>query len=478
MYRKYVKNEHGKTVLYVELLKALYGTLKAALLFWKLLSKKLVKWGFEINPYDWCVANKTINGKQCTILWHVDDLKISHVDAKVNTAMIKLIDSEFGKEAPITVTRGKVHDYLGMTLDYSVKGKVKIKMIDNLQKILDDLPEEFNGTALTPAATHLMTVDETQPKVSEEKAQLFHTNVAKTLFLCKRARPDIQPTVAFLTTRVQSTNEDDYRKLIRMIQFLRATKDEYLTLSATNLHNIRWWVDVSYAVHPDMKSHTGGALSLGSGVIYGTSKKQKLNTKSSTESELVGTDDVMAQILWTLYFLEAQGYKIRDNALYQDNKSSILLETNGRGSSGKRTRHIAVRYFFIADRVKSREIRIEYCPTAMMLADYFTKPLQGALFRKFRDMIMGNTPIELPNNLSEDTRLRDGIPDLPPVQESRSVLDVDIQQSTLVTDTEIPVKKGDVMRARPHSKTKVLSWAQRVVTGVKGRDNDQDRKKG
>ena len=68
MYRKYVKNEHGKTVLYVELLKALYGTLKAALLFWKLLSKKLVKWGFEINPYDWCVANKTINGKQCTIL--------------------------------------------------------------------------------------------------------------------------------------------------------------------------------------------------------------------------------------------------------------------------------------------------------------------------------------------------------------------------------------------------------------------------
>jgi hypothetical protein len=105
---------------------------------------------------------------------------------------------------------------------------------------------------------------------------------------------------------------------------------------------VRWWVDAAYAVHPDMKSHTGGALSLGTGVKYGTSKGQKLNVKSSTETELVGTDDVMPQMLWTLYFLEAQGYKIEDNILYQDNKSSILLETNGRGSSGKRTRHIDV----------------------------------------------------------------------------------------------------------------------------------------
>ena len=94
-------------------------------------------------------------------------------------------------------------------------------------------------------------------------------------------------------------------------------------------------------------------MSLGGGVIYGTSKRQKLNTKSSTEAEVVGTDDIMPQMLWTLYFLEAQGYKVDDNILYQDNKSSILLETNGRGSSGKRTRHMNVRYFFIADRVKS-----------------------------------------------------------------------------------------------------------------------------
>jgi hypothetical protein len=123
LYRKYVKMEHGKSVLYVELLKALHGTLKAALLFWKMLSSKLVEWGYEINPYDWCVANKMVDGKQCTILWHVDELKISHVDSNVVTKVISTINEEFGKEAPITVKRGKVHDYLGMTLDYSKKGK-------------------------------------------------------------------------------------------------------------------------------------------------------------------------------------------------------------------------------------------------------------------------------------------------------------------------------------------------------------------
>jgi hypothetical protein len=193
---------------------------------------------------------------------------------------------------------------------------------------------------------------------------------------------------------VKDCDEDDWKKLKRMLQFARGTKDDYLTLSATSLHNVRWWVDAAHAVHRDMKSHAGGAISLGRGVIYGTSKGQELNTKSSTQAELVGADDVMPQMLWTLYFLESQGHAIDDNMLHQDNKSSILLETNGRGSSGKRTRHIDVRYFFIADRVKSGDIRI-------MIADYFTKALQGATFWKLRDMIMGNTDIALPTDALE-----------------------------------------------------------------------------
>jgi hypothetical protein len=107
LYRKYVHSCNGKPILYVELKKALYGTLKAALLFWKRLSNQLAEWGFKVNPYDWCVANKMINGKQCTVVWHVDNLKISHVDPDVVSGIIELLSKEFGKEAPLTVTRGK-----------------------------------------------------------------------------------------------------------------------------------------------------------------------------------------------------------------------------------------------------------------------------------------------------------------------------------------------------------------------------------
>jgi hypothetical protein len=83
LYEKYTMIEKGKPVMYVQLMKALYGTLQAALLFWQDLTSQMEKWGFKLNPYDWCVTNKMVSGKQCTILWHVDDLKIWHVDPEV-----------------------------------------------------------------------------------------------------------------------------------------------------------------------------------------------------------------------------------------------------------------------------------------------------------------------------------------------------------------------------------------------------------
>jgi len=141
-----------------------------------------------------------------------------------------------------------------------------------------------------------------------------------------------------------------------------------------------------------MKSHMGSAMITGKGAIYGTSTRHKLNTKSSTEAELVGVNDVMPQVLCTRYFLEAQGYEVKDSIIYQDNQSAILLEKNGRASSGKRTRHINIRYFFVNDRVEAGEVSIQYCPTGDMIADFFTKPLQGTLFRKFRDQIMNIHP--------------------------------------------------------------------------------------
>jgi hypothetical protein len=105
-----------------------------------------------------------------------------------------------------------------------------------------------------------------------------------------------------------------------------------------------------------MRGHSGGGLSLGRGFPIVSSTKKKLNTRSSTETKIVGADDFMPAICWTRYFTKAQGYSFEDNVLFQDNKSSIILEKNGKASSSKRTKHINIRYFFINDHVKNEEV--------------------------------------------------------------------------------------------------------------------------
>jgi hypothetical protein len=224
----------------------------------------------------------------------------------------------------------------------------------------------------------------------------FHNLVAKTLYATKRARPDTCTAIAFLTTRVRAPDKDDWTKLVHMMKYLRGTRTMPLILSANGSGILKWYVDASFAVHPNLRGHSGGGLTLGRGFPIVGSTKQKLNTKSSTETEIVGADDFMPAICWTRYFMKAQGYDVQDNVLYQDNKSSILLEKNGKASSGKRTKHINIRYFFITDRVRKKEVSVVWCPTEDMIGDYATKALQGALFRKFRDQIMGVIPAQDP----------------------------------------------------------------------------------
>jgi len=111
--------------------------------------------------------NKVINGKQCTVLWHVDDIKVSHKDENVVTSVLKQINEVYGKEAPLTVTRGKVHEYLGMTIDISKKGNVKFTMIDYIQEMLDEQPDNIDvSEAVTAAAELLFTVDDDGTKLS------------------------------------------------------------------------------------------------------------------------------------------------------------------------------------------------------------------------------------------------------------------------------------------------------------------------
>ena len=298
-----------------------------------------------------------------------------------------------------------------MTIDYSENKKVKFSMFDYLQDIIANIPEDLrtNRNTTTPAADHLFNSNPASPKLNKKQAETFHHYIAKLLFAAKRARPDIQTAIAYLCTRVQHPDEDDWRKLSRVLGYIQDAIFLPLTIGWDGTGNIYWYVDASFAVHDNMRSHTGAMMTFGIGAAMSMSTKQKLNTKSSTEAELVGVDDTIPFNIWCKYFLEAQGYHANEytetvgnvdsptylghrNILYQDNTSSIKLETNGKASSTKRTRHINIRYFLVTDKIKRGDISsVEHCPTEEMIADYFTKPLQGSLFKKFRNAIMGCT---------------------------------------------------------------------------------------
>ena len=390
-YKEFVCHENGKKVLYLKLLKALYGCVQSALLWYDLFSNTLQDMGYELNPYDTCVANKEINGKQCTIAWYVDDTKISHVDTKVVTETIERIESKFGK---MTVTRGANHVFLGMDIRFAKDRTVKIKMKEYIKEAIADFGENISKIAATPAKKDLFDIDETSGELTTKDRETFHSIVAKLLYVSKRARLDIELPIAFLCTRVACSTEQDWCKLKRVLEYLHGTIEKILTLGADDIRKMKTWVDASYAVHNDMKSHTGGVVSFGRGAALSKSWKQKLNVKSSTEAELVGASDYLPYPIWSKKFLEYQGYSIEENIFYQDNQSAMRFEANGRKSCGPNSRHIDIRYFFIKDRIDIEDIDVQHCPTEQMLADFFTKPLQGSLFRKFRDVIMGEYHID------------------------------------------------------------------------------------
>lgn len=161
-------------------------------------------------------------------------------------------------------------------------------------------------------------------------------------------------------TRVSSPTEDDWKKLRRVLQYLKGTEDLELTLGAEDITKSKTWIDASYGVHNDCKSHTGGGMSWGWGILLSKCQKQKLNMRSSTKGKVVGVSDFLPNVIWVRMFLEEQGYDLKESILYQDNKSAIKLEKNRRASSGRKTKHIDNQYFWIKDQITSKGITIEH----------------------------------------------------------------------------------------------------------------------
>jgi Reverse transcriptase (RNA-dependent DNA polymerase) len=369
--------------IYVKLEKALYGCVESAKLWYDEVSSTLLGLGFVRNPHDICVFNMDRNGHQVTVCLYVDDLLMTSIDE----ADIDWIVSELRKKYDtVTLNTGSIHSYLGQTFDFSSPGEVSVSMEGYIRDVLDS--SGVKGYRATPAGLDLYDIDEKLPPLDKGAQNDFHSLVMRLMFLAQRARPDILTPIAFLSRRWGKATSEDKGKLDRVLMYLNSWPDLKMILACESELRVYGYVDASFAVHNDMKSHTGSVISLGRGAVNVSSKKQQLMTKSSTESELVGLSDQLPQVIWTRNFLLAQGYTVGPARVFQDNQSTIALVAKGRSTSA-RTRHIGIRYFFVKDRVDSQEVEIVYKATGEMRADILTKPLQGELFRSMRAALMG-----------------------------------------------------------------------------------------
>lgn len=369
--------------LVVRLRKAMYGCVESGRLLYQHIRGTLIGMGFTQNPYDPCVFNKGPLATQCSIFVYVDDLMITCTNAAIIDHVVKQLTGVYDT---VKVHRGDKHSYLGMLLDFSDPGECNISMDGYIDEVLRTYG--VSGTVSTPATPTLFDVREDVPRLAEPKREVFHTSVAKLLYLAKRVRPELLPGVSFLASRVTCANEDDWQKLDRLYKYLNGSKDLGLTLRFDPKMELQAYVDASYGVHADRKSQTGAVLTLGGGCFGAMSAKQKIVVKSSTEAELVGVSDFVSEVINRRMFLMAQGYKMGPAIMWQDNQSTMAMIKNG-GPTSARTRHVSIRYFFVADRVASGEIAMRYKATAEMIADILTKALQGELFRVLRGELLG-----------------------------------------------------------------------------------------
>ena len=377
------RDEHG--TITVLLKKALYGCVESAALWYENLHATLRDMGYVRNNCDICVFNRSKGGTQCTVCVHVDDLLITSVSKALISELTQGLRNRYGD---ISLKHGPLLNYLGMQLDFSHAGEARLTMAGYVNEVLTSCG--VAGTARTPATDMLFDRDESAEPVSEEIRVWFHRVVAQLLYLAKRVRPECLTAVAYLATRVLKCDSSDVEKLYRLVRYIRWTLDLGVVMRPGRSGLlVRLFVDASYGVHLDGKSHTGSCIVIGDvGAVHCRSIKQTIVAKSSTEAELVGLSDSANQALHIRNFLILQGYKMPPVTVYQDNLSSMALIARGR-SGAERTRHIAIRYFWTKERVDTGELRVEHKGTKEMYANVLTKPLQGSQFVYERECLTG-----------------------------------------------------------------------------------------
>eukprot|EP00557_Chaetoceros_sp_GSL56_P005694 CAMPEP_0176500028 /NCGR_PEP_ID=MMETSP0200_2-20121128/13286_1 /TAXON_ID=947934 /ORGANISM="Chaetoceros sp., Strain GSL56" /LENGTH=1532 /DNA_ID=CAMNT_0017898575 /DNA_START=170 /DNA_END=4768 /DNA_ORIENTATION=+ len=383
------KTEDGKLIVKIE--KALYGLVQSAALWFETLTKFLKSLGFVPNEFNPCVMNKQVDNGTMTIVLYVDDILIMSENMNDIKWLVVELEREYGE---VAVELSNKFTYLGMGMTVKPNHTIELSMQNYIENILDSTDEYKNLKKYTTPATPKLFERPTGELLKPKEKKKFHTTVAQLLYLCKRTRPDIQLATLFLCTRVSEPRESDRIKLHRVLGYLKLTrkKKRIIRCDESMLTRLLVFIDAAFAIHYDGKGHTGLVIMYAGVVIDTYCGKQKIATKDSTESELVGVSDMLVRIEKVNDFLRAQGIKhLSVPLILQDNTSTITLVTQK--ESGKaRTKHLEARRAVVYENVQERKMsEIRHVGTKHMVADVLTKALGGESFYGFTNILMGWT---------------------------------------------------------------------------------------
>lgn len=370
----------------VRLKRALYGLKDAPISWYKKLKASLKKLGFKRSRMDHCLFYKHTKKGPHMVLVHVDDI--------LSTGPSKSMDEfrrglkECFKEVTEQINPEKFN-YLGLSCERNrTRRTIALRQTKYIDSVLEKLGgENLERSTAAPAGKDLFLVHRDSPALDFVKAKIFHSVVMSLLYITK-TRLDIKCAVSFLTTRTQSPNYADWHKMLKVVRYLRGTRDLPMVVAASDL-SPRGSADAAHGVHPGSYGHSGGVLWLGesNAPIVGISRKQTTVSRSSTEAEIIALDFLTKQAIWFRKLLNEIGLLDGGPVLIeQDSQPAIALIKNG--VTSKDSRGIRIPFDWITDVIEDGEVKLVEVRTNLIMADGLTKGLAPKVFLEWRRRIL------------------------------------------------------------------------------------------
>ena len=364
--------------LLFELDSYVYGLKAAAAEFNGLIDKVFRELGFHPTEVDQCLYVKNTKYGIHTLSTHVDDVLSVAPNQKLQDQFM----DQFGKKLKIKRHGGNVLSYIGLTITRNPKtGDIRLTQ-DHYVKELIKKFEPTGKMVESPAGSELFANNEkSSVTLNAKEKQYYQSLIMSLMYLARLTRPDILFPTTYLATKSSNPSALDLLKAKRIVKYIASAPNIGINYYSNSSMKLMIHADASHLVHPDGFGHTGIVITLGNSVVFARSVKQKMQTLSSTESEMIALQEASTYVVWMRYLLKELGYNLNSpTVVTQDNQSATVIAEQG--GNFQRTKHLVGRFNFLKERIQFGDMEIKYRPSEHMPADFLTKPLPKAALKR------------------------------------------------------------------------------------------------